>query len=240
VRVRKSPPRKTDHPLPELYHALAFLIDDQAHVADLVRLSIANQQDIDFHYCADPHEAIAMANRLKPTVILLDLVMPQMSGLVLLEEFRKNPQTAETPIVVLSATEEAETKSEAFAKGANDYLVKLPMAIELRARIRYHSRAHLNRIQREDAFKALRKSQQQLLKKNTELSRTNQALDKVLAEIKQLHGLLPICSSCKKIRDDEGKWSEVETYIEKRSHASFSHGICPDCMKTLYPDITEG
>ncbi|MCG8572704.1 MAG: cache domain-containing protein [Spirochaetes bacterium] len=57
------------------------------------------------------------------------------------------------------------------------------------------------------------------------------------SEVKQLKGLLPICSNCKKIRDDEGYWSQIETYISKRSAAEFSHGICPDCAKKIYPEV---
>lgn len=216
-----------------------LLIDDQPHIAKLVRVALAHHKDIDFHYCSNPHEALKLAVQLNPTVILLDLVMPDVSGLDLLKKFRKHPATKETPIVVLSGEEEPITKSETFAHGANDYLVKLPSAIEMRARVRYHSMAHLNRLQREEAFAALRKSQHQLVKKNTELARINRQLDKALAEVKQLHGLLPICSSCKKIRDEKGQWSEIESYIQKRSNALFSHGICPDCVRTLYPDVPE-
>ncbi|MBM4349755.1 MAG: PAS domain S-box protein [Deltaproteobacteria bacterium] len=62
-------------------------------------------------------------------------------------------------------------------------------------------------------------------------------LQKALSEVKQLSGLLPICASCKKIRDDKGYWSQIETYIRDRSEAEFTHGICPDCFKKLYPDI---
>jgi two-component system chemotaxis family response regulator WspR len=228
-----------DHPLPELFHALVLLIDDQTHVADLIRLALSKQNDIDFHYCAEPREATDVANRLKPTVILLDLTMPQMSGLELLKKFRANAATGDTPIVVLSAEEEARTKSKAFALGANDYLVKLPSAIEMRARVRYHSKAYLNGVLREAAFKALRKSQQQLVKKNTQLVKANRSLDEALAKVKQLHGLLPICSSCKKIRDENNSWSEIEAYIQKRSDALFTHSICPECIKTLYPDLSD-
>ena len=64
-------------------------------------------------------------------------------------------------------------------------------------------------------------------------------LREALSEVKQLSGLLPICSSCKKIRDDTGYWNQIETYIKDHSEAEFSHGICPDCMKRLYPDAFE-
>lgn len=57
------------------------------------------------------------------------------------------------------------------------------------------------------------------------------------AEIQSLHGILPICSSCKKIRDDKGYWNQIETYIKQRSEAHFSHGLCPDCMRQTYPDL---
>lgn len=61
-------------------------------------------------------------------------------------------------------------------------------------------------------------------------------LQKALTEVKQLSGLLPICASCKKIRDDKGYWNQIESYIRDHSGVEFSHGICPECMKKLYPD----
>jgi hypothetical protein len=60
-----------------------------------------------------------------------------------------------------------------------------------------------------------------------------------LEKIKVLSGLLPICASCKKIRDDTGYWSQVEIYIAQHSDAQFTHGICPDCAKRLYPQLFE-
>jgi hypothetical protein len=65
-------------------------------------------------------------------------------------------------------------------------------------------------------------------------------LHDALANVKSLSGLLPICASCKKIRDDKGYWSQVESYIQKHSDATFTHGICPDCIKKLYPALAEG
>jgi hypothetical protein len=62
-------------------------------------------------------------------------------------------------------------------------------------------------------------------------------LKRALSEIKQLRGIIPICSSCKKIRDDKGYWHQVEAYISEHSDAMFSHGICPECMKKLYPEL---
>jgi PAS domain S-box-containing protein len=78
--------------------------------------------------------------------------------------------------------------------------------------------------------------------KQTEVERDTliHDLQDALASVKSLSGLLPICASCKKIRDDQGYWSQVESYIQSHSDATFTHGICPDCIKKLYPDLAEG
>ncbi len=70
-----------------------------------------------------------------------------------------------------------------------------------------------------------------------ELDQKNQKLERTLSEVKTLQGLLPICASCKKIRDDNGYWNQLEKYIGEHSRAQFSHGLCPDCTKALYPDL---
>ena len=64
-------------------------------------------------------------------------------------------------------------------------------------------------------------------------------LKKALQEVKQLKGFIPICASCKKIRNDRGFWEQVESYISKHSDATFSHGVCPECMETLYSELEE-
>ena len=71
------------------------------------------------------------------------------------------------------------------------------------------------------------------------LIQRNKELHTALNEIKQLRGIIPICSSCKKIRDDSGFWHQVESYIHDHSEAEFSHSICPECMKKLYPDFIQ-
>jgi len=153
------------------YLAMVLLVDDQAIIGEAIRRALASESDIDFHYCSQPDEAVAVAERTKPTVILQDLVMPGTDGLTLVRRYRENPGTRDIPIIVLSTKEEPTMKSAAFAAGANDYLVKLPDSIELIARIRYHSRSYLNLLQRDEAYRALRQSQQQLLETNLELQR---------------------------------------------------------------------
>jgi len=155
---------------------MALLVDDQAMVCEAVRRALASEADIDLHYCAEARSAVALAAQLQPTVILQDLVMPGIDGLSLVSQYRLHPVTKDTPIIVLSTNENPQVKGQAFALGANDYLVKLPDRLELIARLRYHSRSYLNQVQRDAAYRALRESQQQLIENNAELVGLNQKL----------------------------------------------------------------
>ncbi len=162
---------------PSLQSMMVLLVDDQAIVAEAVRRCLANLGDVDFHYCADPKQALALATQLRPTVILQDLVMPGIDGLELLKLYRATPATAAVPVIVLSTKEDPKVKGTAFELGANDYLVKLPDRVELVARIRFHSQFYLNQMQRDEAYRALRESQQQLVDSNTALISLNQKLE---------------------------------------------------------------
>jgi two-component system chemotaxis family response regulator WspR len=158
---------------PDAYAIVVLLVDDQAIVGEMVRRAMASQPDLSLHYCAEGSKALSMAELIHPTVILQDLMMPDADGLHLVQQYRASAVTKDVPVVVLSVKEEAAVKSDAFKKGANDYLVKLPDPVELVARIRYHSRAYLNLMQRDAAYRALHESQQQLVIMNRELQRLN-------------------------------------------------------------------
>ena len=149
-------------PIGGVHQIVVLLIDDQAIVGEAVRRMLQGEENIIFHFCNEPTKAIALANELGPTVILQDLVMPDVDGLTLVKFFRHNPKTKNIPLIVLSSKEEPKTKAEAFSLGANDYLVKLPDKIELIARIRHHSAGYINMLERDEAFKALQESQRKL------------------------------------------------------------------------------
>jgi sigma-B regulation protein RsbU (phosphoserine phosphatase) len=139
-----------------------LLIDDQAIVGEAVRRMLAPEADIHFHFCQDPTKAIETANAVRPTVILQDLVMPDLDGLMLVKFFRANAATRQTPMIVLSSKEEPVVKAQAFGLGANDYLVKLPDRVELVARVRYHSQSYVAQLERDEAYRQLAESQRQL------------------------------------------------------------------------------
>lgn len=137
------------------YGIRVLLIDDQPMIGEIVRRTLASQPDIEYHYCPDPKLAFDMIARVKPTVILQDLVMPGADGMDLLRQYRSNPTTFNIPVVVLSTKEEPKIKSEAFGLGASDYLVKLPDAVEMIARVRHHSRAYVAQLQRDEACRGM-------------------------------------------------------------------------------------
>ncbi|MEJ7590143.1 MAG: fused response regulator/phosphatase [Planctomycetaceae bacterium] len=142
--------------------AIVLLVDDQAIVGEAVRQMLAEQSDIAFHFCINPFEALDKAALLKPTVILQDLVMPDIEGLALVRFYRASNATRNTPIIMLSSNEDPVIKANAFQLGANDYIVKLPDKLELIARIRYHSQAYINLLERNAAFAALEVSEKRM------------------------------------------------------------------------------
>ncbi len=163
-------------------------------------------------------EALTIIESQKIDIMITDIRMPQMDGIELINsvlELKKNILA-----IVLTGHGDIDTAIEAMKKGAINYLRKPVNFDEL-----------LITIQRGLETIELRED---LEKETQNLVESNKKLTKALSEIKQLKSFLPICSSCKKIRDDEGYWNRIETYIEQHTDSVFSHSICPRCTKKLY------
>ncbi|MBN9520871.1 SpoIIE family protein phosphatase [bacterium] len=139
-----------------------LLVDDQPIVGQTVRAMLADEPDVAFEFCPDPAAALDAAAVFRPTVVLQDLVMPDVDGLLLVKFFRANPATRDVPLVVLSSKEEPVIKARAFALGANDYMVKLPDRLEVIARVKYHSRGYTALLERNEAYRQLAESQREL------------------------------------------------------------------------------
>ena len=148
------------------YATTVLLIDDSRTVCEAMNEIFKDEEDIKFYYCTDPAQEEKMAEEVKPTVILQDLVMPGIDGLTMVSKLRENKITRDVPMIVLSAEEDPKIKAEAFALGANDFMVKFPNKIELVARIRYHSKSYINLLQRNEAYQALIESQRRLELRN--------------------------------------------------------------------------
>ncbi|MFZ4761041.1 MAG: adenylate/guanylate cyclase domain-containing protein [Burkholderiaceae bacterium] len=155
-----------------------LVVDDMLLVGRAVQEMLADMPDAEVHYRRTGAEALEAAVTLRPTVILQDLVMPEVSGEEMVGRYRALPETSLVPIIVLSAVEEPATKAELLARGASDYLVKLPDKLELVARVRLHSEAHARLLERNAAFTALERA-------NAELAHERQRADRLL------HAVLP-------------------------------------------------
>jgi len=161
---RREAASKEDAPAAAADLAVTVLVvDDDESVADGVRRALASRPDIMVAHCRDSVEAVGMAREMKPTVILQDLVMPEIHGLTLLKQYRADVVTRDIPVIALAADSHPSMKNEAFAVGANDYLLKLPDEPELLARISLHALTRQNQLQKDAAYRALHESQQQLI-----------------------------------------------------------------------------
>ena len=129
----RAPPADGQPPI------VVLLVDDQAFVGAALGMLLKSELDIKLHSCLRAVDAIAVANKIAPAVVLQDLIMPDIDGLTLVGLFRENPQTATTPVIVLSGNDDAATRARALAAGAKGYLVKLPPKAELLACIRQHA-----------------------------------------------------------------------------------------------------
>jgi len=154
-----------------------LVVDDQPIILEAVRQMLAEAPDLELRLEQDAASAVAVALDFDPTVMLVDVNMDVLGGLELLARVRAEPRLTDVPVVMLSVAEEPETKVEAFRCGANDYVVKLPSALELIARVRYHARACLAARERETAFRALLESRAALEARNAEIEAQKSKLE---------------------------------------------------------------
>jgi CheY-like chemotaxis protein len=159
----------------------------------------------------------ALQSAEAPQLVILDWLMPGMDGIEICRQFREKPQERPTYLILLTARRGAEDKVRGLQSGADDYITKPFNREELRARVQVGIRV----LELQDA-----------------LAQRVRELEEALSRVKTLQGLLPICSYCKKIRNDRNYWQQVEGYISDHSEAQFSHGICPECYaRFVQPEL---
>ena len=155
-----------------------LVVDDQPIIIEGVRRLLTVLPDAKLESCMKAQDALARAKSLRPAVILQDIHMPDGDGLELVERYRWEPDLAETSVVVLSAEENAATKADAFARGADDYLVKLPPAQEFVARVQHHADVARAQRERSQAFRSLERAERDLARRNALLDEANARLAK--------------------------------------------------------------
>jgi DNA-binding NtrC family response regulator len=199
----------------ETIHVL--VIEDNPDDFFLLKEALEDADDILFDIFHSDHfeNALSVGEKNAVDVAIIDLQLPDSVGIDTFLSFHR--QFPYVPAVIMTGNRDKDLAVKAVQAGAQDYLFKAELSPAAIVRTIRHA------IER-----------QRLM---TDLQKTQTALEKSLASVRQLSGLLPICSHCKKIRDDKGYWNQVEAYIQEKSEARFSHGICQECAKKYYPDI---
>ncbi len=176
---------------------------------------------------------LELVRQHRPDLILLDVNLPDLSGVEVCRQIKADPALAHLFVVMASASQiTSDQQSAGLEAGADGYIARPIANRELLARVE----AFL-RIKRVET--ALRQREAELQTALREKEHLITELKAALSEVKTLSGLLPICAGCKKVRDDQGFWSQVETYVSQHTDATFTHGLCPGCIAKYYPELAE-
>ena len=175
---------------------------------------------LEVEVCCDGHQAWQALQRDEaPQLAILDWMMPGIDGLELCRRLRALPQPRICYAILLTAKDQKQDLAEGLGSGADDYMIKPFDPCELKARLQVGIR---------------------LLSLQQALAGRVSELEEALAQVKLLQGLLPICSYCKNIRDDNNYWQQIEGYVSAHSEAQFSHSICPTCYERVVRPELEG
>lgn len=196
-------------------HINILVVEDDPNVSTVLT---ARLESLGYRVCGTAEtglEAISGVFRHHPDLVTMDILLKgAMNGI---EAATKIAERSDVPIIFMTCLSDQNIFERAIATNPYGYITKPYDINELRSAIEIAVVKHQTS-----------KAQALLIAK----------LQKALQEVKTLSGLLPICSSCKRIRNDEdNRWQPIEHYIASHSEADFTHGICPDCARRLYPEL---
>lgn len=183
-------------------------VDDEP--ANIQFMTASLKDDYDVFTALNGQDAIDLLEDHQIDLILLDVMMPDINGFEVCKIIKSSERFTDIPVIFLTALDSQDAQQQGLELGGIDYLTK-PVSYPL---LKLRVRNHLELKRRNDLIKEQRDS-----------------LEAALARVRQLEGVIPICSYCKKIRDDRNSWQQLEIYISSHSEARFSHGICPHCVE---------
>jgi two-component system cell cycle response regulator len=236
-----------------------ILVVEDSRAQALMLKQLLEDNGFIVHLAGDGVEAQKKLLEKTPRLVLSDIIMPEMDGYELSQWIKSNDKLSSIPVVLVTTLSDPDDIIRGLKCGANGFVTKpydaqfllsriynLLENLEMRQSRRsetglefsFAGERHLVTVDRTQILDLLLSTYETAAKRGRELERINRELQEAIDTIKALQGMLPICAGCKKIRDDTtGQWHHLETYIEKHSEATFTHGLCPDCLKRLYPQL---
>jgi CheY-like chemotaxis protein len=195
-----------------------LVVDDEPDIR-LITVRVLGSAGYSVEEAETGKECIDMARKKAPDLVLLDVMLPDMDGYEVCRRIKADEALKGTYVLMFSGRKiDSDDQSEGLEIGADGYVTRPISNRELLARVQAMVR---------------------IIRAERERDRLIVELQEAMASIKTLKGLLPICASCKKIRNDKGYWQQVEGYLSEHADIQFSHGICPECMEKLYPGLFE-
>lgn len=209
-----------------------LIVDDQPE--NILLLSrILERPGLSILKAYSGEEALEKASGRDLALAILDIQMPMMNGFELASSFHATESGRNTPMIFITALSAQDRYVfQGYELGAVDYLFKPIEPQIIRSKVDVFLKLYRQRRLIEDQSRLLEE-------KVASLSKLNAELHSAMEQIKTLKGIIPLCSHCKKVRNDKGYWEQVEKFIETNSDAGISHGICPECLRKYYPDMAD-
>jgi DNA-binding response OmpR family regulator len=171
-------------------------------------------------------ECLDVVRAHHPDLVLLDVMLPDITGIQVCRQIKNDESLKDIFVILASGIQvSSENQAEGLDIGADGYIIRPISNKEFLARVQ--------------AGERIKKAEDTLREKEIQQQTLISQLEEALTEIKTLKGCIPICATCKKIRDDEGYWNQLETYISKHTDATFTHGICPACLKEARAEVNK-
>jgi CheY-like chemotaxis protein len=199
----------------DILKASILIVDDQEASVSLLEQMLRGAGYVSIASTRDPHEVCELHRKNRYDLILLDLQMPGLDGFQVMEGMKEIETGSYLPVLVITA--QPDHKLRALKAGAKDFVSKPFDLAEVLIRVYNMLEVRLLHLETKKLY--------------DRVEAANRELTQALSEVKVLRGILPICSYCKKIRDDKDYWQSVEGYISNRTEAQFSHGFCPECFE---------
>jgi len=224
---------------------------------------ILEEEGFNVDWMMNAESALEFLETHTPTLIISDVMMPEMDGFEFCSRIKQHQAWKYIPVIILTTLSDPYDILRGMEVGADNFITKpynrdyllsrieyLLINMKLRSisnkrspeigiEIYFAGKKHYITSERLQIIDLLFSTYEAVVQKNIELERLNKELKMANEKIKTLSGLIPICSKCKKVRNDEGYWQEVEEFVSTHTEAGFTHGICTDCLKELYPDFYE-